>query len=65
MKARHGLILVVIGLCFTLVSVVFKFQNWPFSGALYLLSNIPLLLGGIILAVKALRHHAFQDFLER
>ncbi|MBZ0205998.1 MAG: hypothetical protein K8H89_06710 [Flavobacteriales bacterium] len=65
MKARHGLILVAIGLCFTLVSVIFKFQHWPFSGALFLLTYIPLFLGGIILLVKALRHPGFRDFLER
>ena len=62
MSARTGLILVLIGLCFHAVSVVFKFQDWPMSGLLFLLSALPTFIGLVILAWKVLRYPGFKDF---
>ncbi len=64
MTARLGSILLLVGLCFLTVSVVFKFQHWPMSGLLYVGSMLPTFLGLVVLAWKALRYPGFKDFLD-
>ncbi|MBL0126852.1 MAG: hypothetical protein IPP83_05210 [Flavobacteriales bacterium] len=64
MTARLGLMLVLVGLCFFTISVVFKFQDWPMSGLLYVGSMAPTFLGLVILVWKALRYPGFKDFLD-
>ena len=65
MKARTALVLVVIGLCFDAVAVVFKFEHWQYSGIFFLGSQLPKFLGLAVLGYKALRYPGFKDFLDR
>ncbi|MBK9177749.1 MAG: hypothetical protein IPM46_15740 [Flavobacteriales bacterium] len=65
MTARGGLVLVLFGILATLVSVIFKFQDWPGAGILFLASNIPTLAGLAVLCWKIMRYPGLKDFLDR
>ena len=65
MKAKHGLILFVLGFCLRFVGALFKIMHWAGADGLLVVSTGLLVVGGLLLGFKLLTHPKIQEFLNR
>ena len=65
MKAKHGLILLVLGFCLRFVGALFKIQHWAGADGLLIVSTALLVAGGLLVGYKLLTHPKTRGFLNR
>ncbi|RYU81285.1 hypothetical protein [Hymenobacter persicinus] len=65
MKAKHGLILFILGWCLRLVGGLFKVQHWAGADSLLIISTALLVVGLLVFGAKLLAHPKVKEFLNR
>jgi len=65
MKARHGLIALLLGLVLEAIALIFKFEHWSFTPVIVITGMLLKIVGLIVLGWKVLRWPGFKNFLER
>ena len=63
MKAKHALILYVLGLCTELVGALFKIQHWVHADILLIMGTGLKVTGVLLFGYKLLAHPKVKDFL--
>ena len=65
MKAKHAVIVFVLGMCTNLIGALFKIQHWSGADVLLIVGSL-LEVGGIFLfGYKLLTHPKVKEFLNR
>ena len=65
MKAKHAVILLVLGLCADFVGALFKIQHWAGAGELLIAGMALKVVGSLLLLYKLLTHARVKGFLNR
>lgn len=65
MKAKHALVLLVVGYCLDFVASLFKIEHWEYADQLFFISTICKVTGTIVLLLKLLAHPKAKEFLNK
>ncbi|HEX8428048.1 GldL-related protein [Hymenobacter sp.] len=65
MKAKHALLLFVLGLCTNLVGALFKIQHWRGADILLIMGSLLEVMGILLFTYKLLTHPKVKEFLNR
>ncbi|MCB2410908.1 hypothetical protein [Hymenobacter lucidus] len=63
MKAKHALIVLVLGLCVDFVGALFKIQHWAGGSGLLIAGTVLKVAGALLLLYKLLTHPKVREFL--
>lgn len=63
MKAKHAVLLFVLGLCLDFVGALFKILHWPYADVLLIAGMTLKVVGALLFAYKLLRHPKVKEFL--
>lgn len=63
MKAKHALVLYILGLCTELVGALFKIQHWHYADALLIVGTALKVVGVLLFGYKLLTHPKVKEFL--
>lgn len=63
MKAKHALLLFVLGLCTDFVGALFKIQHWAHAGTLLIVGMTLKVIGALLFTYKLLTHPKVKEFL--
>lgn len=64
MKARHGLILYIIGFLVDMVGAVFKILHLPGGDEILMIGGVLQIVGGLLFLYKFIKYPGFKDFLD-
>jgi hypothetical protein len=65
MKAKHALLLFVLGLCANLVGPLFKIQHWSGADALLIMGILLEVAAILLFSYKLLTNPKVKEFLSR
>ncbi|TGE16415.1 GldL-related protein [Hymenobacter elongatus] len=65
MKAKHALILLVLGLCADFVGALFKISHWEGASELLIVGMTLKVVGSLLMLYKLLTHPRVKEFLNR
>lgn len=65
MKAKHALIILVIGFAAGIVGAVLKIMHWPYGNIVLISSLFLQAIGCVFLLYKLLTYSKIKDFLNR
>jgi hypothetical protein len=63
MKAKHAIILLVLGFCLDFIGAVMKILHWQGADMLLIVALIIKVTGALILLFKLLTYEKLKDFL--
>ena len=65
MKAKHALIILVIGYCLDFIGALYKLEHWENGDNILVTATIFKVVGAIIFLIKLLTHPKVKEFLNR
>lgn len=63
MKAKHAVLLLVLGLCLDFIGALFKILHWPYADVLLITGMTLKVAGALLFAYKLISHPKVKDFL--
>lgn len=65
MKAKHALIILVIGYCLDFIGGLFKLEHWEYADQLLIVATVFKVIGALAFLAKLLTHPKVKDFLNQ
>jgi hypothetical protein len=65
MKAKHALVLLVLGYCLNFIGGLFKLEHWEYADEILIVATVCIIIGLILLLLKLLAHPKAKEFLNR
>jgi len=65
MKAKHALVLLVLGFCLDFIGGLFKLEHWEYGDQVLIVATVCKVAGTIVLLLKLLAHPKVKEFLNR
>ena len=65
MKAKHAIILLVVGYCFDFIGGLRKIMHAPAANTLLIIGTLLKVLGALLFLYKLLTYPKWKDFLNR
>ena len=63
MKAKHALIILVMGYCLDFIGGLFKIEHWAYGDEMLIIATVLKVAGAIIFLTKLLAHPKVKEFL--
>jgi len=65
MKAKHALLLFVLGYCFDFMGALLKIVHYPTANTTFLMATALKIIGALLFLYKLLTYPKLKDFLNR
>lgn len=65
MKNKYIVVILLIGIMFTIIGVMFKIMHWPGAGLMLILGGALKISSILLLIIKLLTNDKYKEFLDK